>query len=306
LLVTNGNSEVVTAVTTSYALFLGCIIPNRYPGIELAMRNIAPMFGIELKDMEGASCCPAPGVFKSFDKSAWLALAARNLSIAESLGCDVVTLCNGCYGSLKEANEVLKQDAEQRDKLNKILNDVKREFKGTTQVRHFVEALYRDFGTDQIGKMVKKTLNLNVAVHYGCHLLRPTKYREIKSSERPTFLDELVEVLGAKSVPYRDKMMCCGAGGGVRTAALDVALDMTREKLQNIKNVGADLIVTPCAFCHLQFDRGQLEIRDKTGVLFNIPTLHYVQLLGLALGLPPEKLGVYNNAIPTDTIIKKI
>ncbi len=294
------------AMTTPYALFLGCIIPNRYPGIELAIRNVAPMLGIELKDMEGASCCPAPGVFKSFDKPAWLALAARNLTIAESLGCDVITLCNGCYGSLKEANEILKQDTEQRDKFNKILNDVKREFKGNIKVRHLVEVLYRDLGTDKISKLVKRPLNLNVAVHYGCHLLRPTKYREIKSSERPKFLDELVEVLGAKSVPYKDKMMCCGAGGGVRAAALDVALDMTREKLQNIKDAGADLIVSPCSFCHLQFDRGQIEIRDKTGVFFNIPTLHYVQFLGLALGLPPEKLGVYNNAIPADTIIKKI
>ena len=298
--------RVVMVMTAPYALYLGCLIPNRYPGIELAMRNVAPALGIELRDMEGASCCPAPGVFKSFYKPTWLALAARNLTIAESLGCDVITLCNGCYGSLKEANEILKQDAEERDKFNKILNDVKREFKGNIQVRHLVEVLYRDFGTDQISKMVKRPLNLNVAVHYGCHLLRPTKYREIKSSERPTFLDELVEVLGAKSVPYRDKMMCCGAGGGVRAAALDVALDMTKEKLQNIKDAGADLIVTPCAFCHLQFDRGQLEIRDKAGVFFNIPTLHYVQLLGLALGLPPEKLGVYNNAIPTDSIIQKI
>jgi heterodisulfide reductase subunit B len=137
-------------------------------------------------------------------------------------------------------------------------------------------------------------------------LLRPTKYREIKSSERPRFLDELVEVLGAKSVPYRDKMMCCGAGGGVRTAALDVSLDMTREKLQNIKDVGADLIVSPCSFCHLQLDRGQFEIRDKTGIFFNIPVLHYVQLLGLAIGLPPEKLGVYNNAVSTEPVVQKI
>jgi heterodisulfide reductase subunit B len=302
----NGNNKTVIIVTTPYALFLGCIIPNRYPGIELAMRNVAPLFGIELKDMPGASCCPAPGVFKSFDKLTWLALAARNLTIAESLRCDVLSLCNGCYGSLKEANVVLKQDEEKRENLNKILSDVKREFKGSIQVRHLVEILYRDFGTDSIGKMVKRPLNLNVAVHYGCHLLRPTKYREIKNSESPKFLDELVEVLGATSVPYRDKMMCCGAGGGVRTSALDVSLDITLEKLQNIKNVGADLIVTPCAFCHLQFDRGQIEIRDKTGVFFNIPVLHYVQFLGLSLGLPPEKLGVFNNAISTESVVKKL
>jgi heterodisulfide reductase subunit B len=294
------------ATNKPYALFLGCIIPNRYPGIELAMRNVAPMLGMELRDMEGASCCPAPGVFKSFDKLTWLSLAARNLCIAEALGYDIVTLCNGCYGSLKEANQVLKENSELKEKVNVLLRDVNKEFKGTIEVRHFVELLYRDFGTERIGALVKKPLNLNVAIQYGCHLLRPTKRREIKSSERPKFLDELVEVLGAKSVPYKDKMMCCGAGGGVRTAALDVSLDMTREKLQNIKDSGADLIVSPCAFCHLQMDRGQIEIRDKMGIFFDIPVLHYVQLLGLAMGLAPEDLGVYNNAISTEPIIQKL
>jgi len=293
-------------VTKPYAFFLGCMIPNRYPGIELAMRNIAPTLDIELRDMEGASCCPAPGVFKSFDKSTWLALAARNLCIAESMGCDILTLCNGCYGTLKEANEILKTDSEQRDKVNTILSEVKKEYHGSIQVRHVAEMLYRDIGTDKLSNMIKKPLPLNVAVHYGCHLLRPTKYREIKSSERPRFLDEMVDALGAKSIPYRDKMLCCGAGGGVRTAALDVSLDMAREKLQNIKDAGADLIVTPCGFCVFQLDRGQIEIKDKWGVFFNIPVLHYVQFLGLALGLSPEKLGVYNNAVPTDSIIKKI
>jgi heterodisulfide reductase subunit B len=292
-------------MTKPYAFFLGCMIPNRYPGIELAMRNIAPLLDMELKDMEGASCCPAPGVFKSFDKTTWLALAARNLTIAEQMGCDILTLCNGCYGTLKEANEILKADSDQRDKVNKILNDFKREYKGTIQVRHLAEALYIDYGPQKLSSLVKKPLPLKVAVHYGCHLLKPTKYREIKSPERPKFFDELVEALGAKSIPYRDKMLCCGAGGGVRTASLDVSLDIAREKLQNIKDAGADLIVTPCGFCVFQFDRGQIEIKDKMGVFFNIPVLHYAQFLGLALGLPPEKLGVYNNAVSTEAVISK-
>ena len=96
-------------MTKTYAFFLGCMIPNRYPGIELAMRNVAPLLDIELRDMEGASCCPAPGVFKSFDKATWLALAARNLVIAESMGCDILNLCSGCYGTLKEVQEITKK-----------------------------------------------------------------------------------------------------------------------------------------------------------------------------------------------------
>ncbi|KPV62222.1 MAG: CoB--CoM heterodisulfide reductase subunit B [Candidatus Bathyarchaeota archaeon BA1] len=289
-----------------YALFLGCVVPNRYPGIELAMRNVARVLGIELKDMEGVSCCPPPGVVKSFDKATWLALAARNLSVAEAKGLDIALLCNGCYSTLKEANTILKDDPATRGKVNKVLHDFNKEFRGSIEVKHIVEVLYHEIGTEKLGKLVKRLLNLKVAVQYGCHLLKPTKYREMKSSERPRFLDELVEVLGAKSVPYRDKMMCCGAGGGVKSSYPDVSLDMAREKLQNIREVDAECVVTPCAFCHLQFDRGQIDIRNQFGIDFNIPVLHYVQLLGLALGLEPEKLGLYNNAIPTDSLIKKL
>ena len=289
-----------------YALYLGCIIPNRYPGIELAARNIAKLLGIELRDIRGASCCPAPGVFKSFDRQTWLLLAARNLCLAGAVGSDVAMLCNGCYGTLKEASIILKEDPAQLAKVNETLRDFNKEFSGGVGVKHMVEILYHDIGIEELRKFVKKPLRLDVAVHYGCHLLKPTKHRGTKSSERPTFLDELVEVLGARSIPYRDKMMCCGAGGGVRSGSPDVAIDMTREKLGNMKNAGADCVISPCAFCHLQFDRGQIEIKDKLGVTFNTPVLHYVQLLGLALGLGPDDLGVRNNAIPTDSVIGKI
>ena len=289
-----------------YAFFLGCVIPNRYPGIELAMRNVAPKLGIELIDMEGASCCPAPGVFKSFDQPTWLALAARNLSIAEAEGVDITTLCSGCYGTLKDANIVLKEDSAKRESVNAVLHEFKKEFQGNIEVKHFVEIVYNNIGVEKLKNLVKKPLPLTVAVHYGCHLLKPTKFRKVGSSERPKFLDELVEVLGAKSIPYKDKMMCCGAGGGVKAATPDTSLDMAKEKLQNIKNAGVDCMVTPCAFCHLQYDRGQIDIQNKFGIAFNIPVLHYVQLLGLAIGFQPEKLGLHNNAVSVESILKKI
>lgn len=289
-----------------YAFFLGCVMPNRYPGLEAAMRRVAKVLGIELLDIEGASCCPPPGVVKSFHKPTWLVVAARNLSLAEALNADATTLCSGCYGTLKDANTILKEDSAMRQKVNAVLHEFSKEFRGIIDVKHIVEVLYYDIGIDRLREFVKRPLNLKVAVHYGCHLLKPKKYRRVESSERPTLLDELVEVLGAKSVPYRDKMMCCGAGGGLRSSFPDVSVDITKEKLENIKNAGAECVITPCVFCHLQFDTGQINIRNKLGLEFNIPVLHYVQLLGLALGLQPEKLGLYSNAIPVDPLIKKL
>jgi heterodisulfide reductase subunit B len=291
-----------------YAFFLGCLIPNRYPGIEAAARKVLPRIGIELVDMNGASCCPAPGVVKSFSRPAWLAMAARNLCIAEEMGLEVLTFCNGCYGTLAEANHSLKADRALRDSVNSKLKEIGKAFKGSIGVRHLAEVLMKEVTADGIKKAVTKPLNLKAAVHYGCHLIKPKVLREwVGSAERPTFLDELTEALGAESVEWEDKMACCGAGGGVRSAILDVSLRMLNRKLLSAKEAGADFILNVCPFCHLQFDRGQIEFQKLYGLQpYDIPVLHYVQALGLAMGYSPHELGVDMNFVRADRILEKL
>lgn len=290
----------------AFAYFLGCIMNNRYPGIEKSTRILMDKLGIEIKDMEGASCCPAPGVFGSFDKTTWAAIAARNLTIAEDMDMDIMTECNGCFGSLFESNHLLKEDEEFKGKINGILSEVDREFKGDINVRHFAEILYNDVGVEKLTETFTKPLNLNVAVHYGCHFLKPSAEIGVDDPMKPTILDELVEATGAKSVPYKDKMMCCGAGGGLRSRDLDVTLDYTKEKLDNMTEAGVDAIVNICPFCHLQFDVGQTEVNKKYGTNFQIPVFHLAQLYGLAMGLKPEELTVDAHQISTDPAIAKL
>jgi heterodisulfide reductase subunit B len=290
----------------AFAYFLGCIMNNRYPGIEKSTRILMDKLGIEIKDMEGASCCPAPGVFGSFDKTTWAAIAARNLTIAEDMDMDIMTECNGCFGSLFESNHLLKEDEEFKGKINGILSEVDREFKGDVNVRHFAEILYNDVGVEKLTETFTKPLNLNVAVHYGCHFLKPSAEIGVDDPMKPTILDELVEATGAKSVPYKDKMMCCGAGGGLRARDLDVTLDYTKEKLDNMTEAGVDAIVNICPFCHLQFDVGQKEVNKKYGTNFQIPVFHLAQLYGLAMGLKPEDLTVDAHQISTDPAIAKL
>jgi heterodisulfide reductase subunit B len=272
------------------SLYLGCVIPNRYPMIEKATRSLLDHLNIKIKEMNGASCCPAPGVFRGFDIPTWLALGARNVTIAEDNGADLCTMCNGCYGTLLEVDHKLKHDTKARNEVNEQLKKINRKFKGTTNVKHIVEILYFDVGMEKLKSLIKKKIDVKVGVHYGCHLLKPTEIRPWgKEFEAPTFFDDMIELTGAKSIPYKEKMMCCGAGGGVRTAVKEVSLDFTREKLVAMREAGVDIIVTACPFCHLQLDLGQVEInqlfKDQIGEPFNIPVIYITQLLGAAMGL---------------------
>ena len=269
-----------------YALFLGCVAPYRYPGIEKATRDVFKALNVELVELEGAGCCPAPGVIRSFDQCTWLALGARNLALAEKKGVDLMTICNGCYGSMFEVNHTLEHHPEELKKVNEILGKVGQHYSGKTKVRHFAEVLYKDIGLERIKAQVKNPLNYNIAVHYGCHFIKPSRVKNLDDPERPRILDELVEVTGAKSINYRDKIMCCGAGGGVRSRDSAIALKMTEEKLKNVKKVNGQMILDVCPFCHLQYDRSQ---RDHPG--YDIPVVHLSQLYGLAFGMPRESLG---------------
>ncbi|MBW6519028.1 MAG: CoB--CoM heterodisulfide reductase subunit B [ANME-2 cluster archaeon] len=291
---------------TRLSFFLGCIAPNRYPGIEVSTQKTLEKLGVELDDLEGASCCPAPGVFRSFDKTTWLAMASRNITLSEELGDDILTICNGCFGSLTDANHLLKEDAALKSDVNRILSEIGREFRGTQDVRHIVEYLYQEIGPERIKEAVTNPLDLRVAVHYGCHLVKPSKERRLGSVENPTFFDELVEATGATSVDYEDKMACCGAGGGARTAVVDTTLKLVDKKLDHMEAAGVDCVVDACPFCHLQLDVGQTEIKKKFEKEHNMPVLHYSQLLGLAMGFTPEELGIDMNFTGTGNLIEKV
>ena len=279
---------------TKYAFFLGCIAPLRYPGIEKSTREVFKALGVELVDMEGANCCPAPGVIKSFSRATWLAAAARNLALAEKAGLDVVTICNGCYGSLFDAAHELHENKDMLDEVNKVLAEIGLKYSGETKVKHFAEVLYKDVGIEKIKKTVKKPAEYNVAAFYGCHFLKPSKLKQLDDSENPKILDELIEAVGAKSMLRKSKTkpMCCGAGGGLRSQFGDTAVKFTRANLEIMKNGGAEMIVDVCPFCHLQFDASQ------KGSEYSFPVLHLSQLYGLAMGMDAKDLGLEAHITP--------
>ena len=291
----------------TYSFFLGCVMPNRFPNLEASIRIVLPKLGINLEDIQGASCCPAPGVIRSFDEPTWLALAARNLALAEMSGHDLITGCNGCYGTFKDALTEIREHPERLKEVKKVFKGMGLKFSGKVEAKHVIEVI-ADLGPDKIrGVVTRKLKGIKVGVHYGCHLLKPSKNRPWKQTQKHTFLDELVEATGADSTKYKDKDLCCGAGGGVRGSQAEVSVDIAREKLDNLMEAGVDCIVDVCSFCHLQYEVAQSQLNKELGEKkYNIPVVYYTQLLGLAMGLDPTELGLDRHVVDTKPLLDKI
>jgi heterodisulfide reductase subunit B len=264
------------------------------------MIKVAEAFGMQLEYMEGVACCGSPNL-RAIDYMGWLTVNARTLAIAEKNGHDIVTPCNGCFASLKDAYHFLKHDANYRKKVNTILKKESLEFKGTVTPRHFVEALYTDIGTEEIKKKVTKPLDgVGIAIHYGCHLLRPVDVTEF----RPEYLDELVQATGASVVEYPIWKQCCGAT--VLPVDENLAIRLARDKIKSMKESGAEFIAVVCPACGNQLDLQQLGLKESYGEEYNLPVLLYPQILGLAIGMDEEEVGLSMNRVPADPILNHV
>lgn len=270
--------------------FLGCLIPYRLTSYEVSARKVLGKLGVKMVEMPEFNCCGFPVAPVNFDLA--LSLAARNLCLAEQRNMNIFTLCNGCFGTLNEANRMLKEDKVLRDRINGYLQQVDMEFKGTTSVKHLVHVLTEDVGQEKLKEHVKSPLTgLRVAQHTGCHLLRPAKHvGHGDNPEDPEILKKLIGLTGATCLDYVDETECCGYT--VIGVNEEIPFQMAKEKLDHVKSVGAQALVTVCPSCHMMYDFNQPRIEKAFNVSFGLPVLHYTQLLGLAMGFKLEELGL--------------
>ncbi|KYH39333.1 MAG: putative CoB--CoM heterodisulfide reductase, subunit B [Candidatus Bathyarchaeota archaeon B23] len=284
-----------------YALFLGCTTPARQMNYEQSSRAVAEALGVEFIDLP-FGCCGFP--LEPLDRVRALAMAAQNLRIAAEEGLDIVALCSACAESLVKARWLLSREEGVLRRVNRVLKgELGVEYGGETpRVLHYARMLHEEVGLERIREAVERPLEgLRVAVHYGCHYMRPSEvYEGFEDPERPRSLDELVEATGAESVDYPGKMECCG--GALLAMSERIAREMAAGKLRRLSDLGVDALILICPFCAIMYDRYQTLILEEG----RVPVLYYPQLLGLALGLKPEELGFDLNAVSVEGLLEKV
>lgn len=263
-----------------YAYFPGCKIAHHLPAHGKSVEAVCQRLGIGLVREEFA-CCGYPVRHESQDASVFSAL--RSLALAQRLGLDLMTPCKCCFGNFQHARHQTAQDENLMQRMKNLLADEGLPFPETVRARHLLQVL--DDSLEAVAVAVTRPLrSLRLACHYGCHALRPGGITHFDDPLAPTVFERVAAVTGAEPLPWELRLECCGYPLRGRDEAIS---DLLMAKKQAAAGAsGADLLVTACTYCQLQFGR------DGGG----IPAVLFPQLLGLTLGLAPADVGLAGDA----------
>jgi len=285
----------------TYPYYPGCSL-KRYGGpFERSALASSAALGIELKEIPEWNCC---GTVHGLSRDGLIHKVAplRNLlRTRKSGGSSLVTLCSICYNTLKRTNQVLRDDALARRRLNAFLDD-EPPYAGDLPVRHLLEVLRDDLGFATLGQAVKRPLaGLAASPYYGCMLLRPADLG-LDDAERPRVLSDFLLALGARPVESPLANECCGSYQAVSEP--DVAAVYASKVLGAASRRGAKVLVASCPLCVYNLDARQAEARRLDPSLPAVPVLYFPQVLGLALGLPAKDLGLEGLAVDPRPALK--
>jgi len=288
-----------------YALFTGCTAKQSTPEQLMSTYAVAKKLDIELVELTEASCCGASHL-QDYDDFLSLVLNARNIAYAEKHGLTMVTICNTCQLNTAMTKHRLDNNQELKDKVNVKLKEVGLEYKGTSNIIHFLYAIIDDIGLDKIAQMVKTPLSqFNIAPFYGCHNIRPSElqnesHKKAENPYNPTSLDDLIIACGGATVDYEQKNKCCGFH--VELQAPKTAAILTGNAIAGAVDGNADMMVTPCPLCHLKLDTQAKHAGDAVGRELEMPVLHMQQMVGLALGCDASELGLKHHLVKVDFV----
>jgi succinate dehydrogenase / fumarate reductase cytochrome b subunit len=291
------------------AYWPGCVSRGFTPELHGSMELVAPRLDLELIELDRANCCGA-GVIAEHNQELVDTLNARTFAMAQGVegAAGMMNICSTCQGAQSECQERLDVDSGYRAQINATLEDEGLEYNrgGGWWNKNFLWLLVEEIGLAKLAaKVVRPLEGVRIAPFYGCYIVRPTKrlgYAE--HPNRDKYLDILIEILGAEPVEYAGSHKCCGFP--LITMNRTTSLRQAGRHLADAIDAGADCLVTPCPLCHLNLDMQQPAASKYVERDLDVPVLHLPQMVGLALGLEPEELGMHKHVVKTRDVERKV
>ncbi len=286
------------------AYYPGCALEGTGHAYNESTKAVGKALGLKLDEVKDWNCCGAMEV-KNIDPKVQTYLSSRVMSIAanEMQAKVVMSPCNGCYHNLKKAEYDLAHDPAARETVGRISEKAGHETYKAGQVEtiHALDWIKDGVGEDELKRRVKNSLKgLKIANYYGCMYTRPRHIFPEKdkgpgsdSTLQPHFMDDLLAAAGAENVDFPLKTACCG--GAHTLSDSDTSTQLVLNILRAAEAAGADVIATECPTCHSGLEMHQVRAEKVLGEKTTVKMLYFTQLLGVALGVAPRKLGIHEN-----------
>ena len=283
-----------------YLYYPGCSLHSSGKSYDESSRAVAAALGAKFVELEDWNCCGATAYMGIKELTAFT-ISARNLALAEQKSGEIVAPCSGCYVGLNKTNNYLKEFPEVQNKVNAALSEGELTYNGTVKVRHLLDVFTRDIGTEKVKQFVVKPLTgLKVGCYYGCQIVRPRN--EIDDPECPVTMEALMKACGATPLDFAMKAFCCG--GALMGTEEQIGLRLIKNLLHSASRSGIKILVTPCPLCQMNLDAYQDRASKKYKMDIRIPVLYFTQLIGLALGIEPKKLGIGREIVSATEVLK--
>jgi heterodisulfide reductase subunit B len=272
---------------TDIGYYPGCALQGSSNDYERSVRATLQALQVQLQELDDWICCGASAAHTINHKLS-VALPARNLALAEQQGCaQLLAPCPMCSMELIKAGKALADSPALRQEMSDI---VELPVTGRTQVLNLIQ-IFQQIGLPALKAAVKQPLEgVSVACYYGCLLTRPSALLAFDDCEQPVSMETILTALGAKTVAWNFKTECCGAG--MTMANEETVLNLSHKILSNAAAHGANCIVVACPMCHVNLDMKQAAIEQRHGVRHDLEIFYLSDLIGLALGLDRQTLGI--------------
>ena len=271
----------------NYSYYPGCSLHASAKEYEISTKGLFKALRIGLTEVPDWLCCGATPAH-NVDELLSHALCAKNFELAEGVEGDLAVACAACFSRLKTTQHHLQENDIKRKQVEKAIAG---KVSLGKPVKHLLEILARDYGLERLAEHVTKPLTgLKVACYYGCLLTRPPEVPELDDCEAPTIMERVIEAAGAQTVSWSHRMECCGANFTLSRPG--VVLKLSGDILASAKRAGADCIMVACPLCHGNLDIRQQAIEEASGERYAMPVFYMTQLLALAAGVAPGKLGL--------------
>jgi len=270
------------------AYFPGCSLHGTARDYGESVVACCRALGVELVEVPDWVCCGA-STAPTLSHRLAVGLGAINLAQAAQVGDAVLAPCAACYNRLKMAGCA----AQTEPKLLDGLEGVEAEKVAAVRVYSMPEFLVERYGLDALREKVTRPLaGLHPAAYYGCLLVRPPDVCQFDDPEQPHSMDDILRALGGEPVVWYNKTDCCG--GMLSPTRTEVVSALTQRLVERARQAGADCLVTACPMCHMNVESRQAACRDG-----RLPTFYLTDMVGLALGLRPEELGLKRHLVDT-------